>query len=298
MEAYYNPFINGAHSRHIFSCIDLWSGKCFAIAINNRDNTAAHPTLRNAFQAICLATNTTPHIVKVDSEFAKGNIKDWMEQNNITIIKSRSYVPTDNSHVERINRELRKKIRAGMLRYNSFSWVQRLQTYVRNINNQRKEGETQTPNEKWTPGYNPNNNQQIVQQGPFINPKRKEIRFRVGDLVRLKMTAYSSKMRERVKSDMQKKKTVAEYSPLVYRVINVYNNNGIRQYSLTLPHIPGIQPNPGGVDINLMQDNMVVLMRYYPEDLLKIYQRDINQVLPNSLQPNTLARALQINKIN
>jgi hypothetical protein len=293
MTAYPNGY-----RKHIFTCIDLWSGKCWAVPITNRKNTAQHPTLRRALQRIINATNTIPHIVKVDSEFAIGDIKNWMEQNNITIIKSRSYVPTDNSHVERINRELNKKIRAGFLRHNNFVWVPHLQTYVRNINNQRKKGETQTPNEKWTPGYNPNNNQQLVQQGPIINPQRKEVIFRVGDLVRIKLTAYSSKLRARNKNKMEQKKTVAEYSPLVYRVINVYNNNGIRQYSLTLPHIPGIQPNPGGIDINLMQDNMVVLQRYYPEDLIKIFQRDINQVQPNSVQPNTMARALQLNKIN
>ena len=51
-----------------------------------------------------------------------------------------------------MNQELRKKIRDGFVRRNNLEWVEHLQTYVDNINNQIPEGQKHSPNEIWTLG--------------------------------------------------------------------------------------------------------------------------------------------------
>jgi len=293
MSAYYAPLYNG-QSKYIFSCVDLYSGKVWAFPISNRNNNENTTTLRDVFEHICNISNTHPHIIKVDQEFSKGDIKDFFEQHDITIIQSKSHTPTDNSRIERVNREIRKKIRAGFIKHNNLRWVQHLQTYVDNINNQKKSGKNQTPNEIWTPGYNRQNN--VVQNGQIIQrSRRRRVGFRVGDLVRLNLKTYEPKLREREKKEMEKYKIVVRWSPNIYRIHKVYITGSTRSYALIRPHIPGFQPDPNGQDLVLMNGENI--QRYYENDLQKLPTRDVNQVVhPTGV--NTFQRADVINKIN
>jgi len=280
---------------YIFSCVDLYTGKVWARAITNRNNLHLRPTLRTAFESICIEANTLPSIVKCDSEFSQGDINDWMGQHHITIIKSRSHVPTDNSNIERMNREIRKKIRSGFVRHNNFLWVDHLQTYVNNINNQKQIGQTQTPNERWTPGYNRNNN---IQLNIIANQNKKaEITFRTNDYVRVKLFSINNKMRAREKQDMETYKSAVMYTPEIYRIWRVYRNGNSRSYALVKPHIPGIQVLPNGLDIAVMGNNDQNYKKFYASDLIKVGTRRLDNINHTSLHPQTNTRAVRLNKI-
>jgi hypothetical protein len=61
----------------------------------------------------------------------------FCNNNNIQQILSSSHHPSANGKVERKNREIRKKIKAGFIRQNSNNWnVSMLRDYTKNINNQ------------------------------------------------------------------------------------------------------------------------------------------------------------------
>ena len=63
------------------------------------------------------------------------------------------YNPTYNGLVERMNRELRKKIRAGFIKDDNLEWSKYLNDYCDNINSQRSSTTGYTPNQLWTPKY-------------------------------------------------------------------------------------------------------------------------------------------------
>ena len=61
----------------------------------------------------------------------------FCNNNNIQQVLSSSHHPSANGKVERKNREIRKKIKAGLIRQNSNTWnVSMLGDYTKNINNQ------------------------------------------------------------------------------------------------------------------------------------------------------------------
>ena len=52
-----------------------------------------------------------------------------------------------------MNRELRKKIRAGFIKHDNLEWSIYLDDYCDNINSQRSSTTGYTPNQLWTPKY-------------------------------------------------------------------------------------------------------------------------------------------------
>ena len=142
--------------RYIMTIVDYFSGKCWARSLANRNNNAAQPTLANAINDVCVnEAHTFPHIIQVDNEFSAGSFRTWCNNHNIRLIATSPYTPNSNGKVERKNREIRRKIKAGLIRNNDYEWAPRLQTYVDNINNQYSATTKLTPNQLWTQGYNP-----------------------------------------------------------------------------------------------------------------------------------------------
>jgi len=290
--------IGNLQNKYIFSCVDLHSGKVWARAITNNKNDDDFPTLRDTFMDICNEAGTNPRIVKVDSEFAKGSIMTWFRQQNIKVIKSRSHVPTDNSVVERYNREIRKKIKSGFVRHNNLLWAPHLQTYVRNINNQKKIGENETPQEQWANGFNAPippaiPNAQIVQ-----NRLQPRLTFRLRDIVRIQFYAINNKTRAREKNNIENKKNVVVFTPEVYKIFRLYGVGPTQQYALKKIHIPNVQPTATGQDEIIYNDDGFHYKRFYKSDLLKVGTRNVNNIIHSSLNPGTNASVLRrINKI-
>ena len=142
--------------KHIMTVVDYFSGKCWARALANRNNNVIQPTLANAINDVCVnEAHTFPHIIQVDNEFSGGSFRTFCNNNNIRLIAISPYTPNSNGKVERMNREIRRKIKAGLIRNNDYIWAPRLQTYVNNINNQVNATTKLTPNQLWTQGYNP-----------------------------------------------------------------------------------------------------------------------------------------------
>jgi hypothetical protein len=268
----------------------------FARAISNRENNDNNHTLTDTFDNICQTAQTTPRIVKCDSEFAQGHIMDYFRTHNIKVIKSRSHVPTDNAVVERYNREIRKKIRAGFVKRNNFAWVAHLDDYIENINNQKKTGENESPNEKWVAGYVAPVNPQPV-AAIRRNNIHKDVNFRVNDVVRIKLYSINNKTRAREKNGMEASKNVINFTPEVYKIYRIYGNGATRKYAVKRLNIPNIQPTVTGIDEIIYEDDGFHYKKFFGSDLLKVGTRNRDNVNHTSIFPQTNTRALRINKI-
>ena len=204
----------------------------------------------------------------------KGNFQLLIEQNNalhpnqsIKIVYTNAYTPTANGLVERMNKEFRKKIRAGFLLHNDKLWSKYMDDYAENINNQRSSTTKYTPNELWRPGYHP----VVYPQGqifnaPVINDhsspaeinhtlqtrlylqskeqfKKAKQKFLVGDYVRIKLASFKllpqiaafAKIRDKAK--IQQKYDVVNFSLARFRVDRVIPAKiSAEKYDLLINH--------------------------------------------------------------
>jgi transposase InsO family protein len=250
-----NPPIAGYPNtfyKYILVVVDYFSSKVWARKLVNMTAVG----VRNRFREICEQAQTTPKILQTDNgtEF-RGIFTEYINQFNrehpqeqIERVFSLPYSPTTQGKVERMNGELRRKIKEGFIRNNNLNWVDHLEEYVDNINNQRHGTTQYTPNELWSPGYHPPPNRirpadlnirpndhsslndirkavqvrAIKHANQQVEQDRNETIFHVGDLVRVKLSALSVEMRKRDKAGLQKKLTAINYSIQVYEVIGVF----------------------------------------------------------------------------
>ena len=161
----------GVMKTSFLTIVDYYSKKVWGVPL--REDYDANDNY-DAFYSICVKENTYPHVVQCDNggKF-QGNFKKRIEDNNalhpnqsIKIVYTSAYTPTANGLVERMNREFRKKIRAGFLLHNDLLWSQYMDEYANNINNQRNSTTGYTPAQLWTSGYNP----VVYQNGQQFNP--------------------------------------------------------------------------------------------------------------------------------
>ena len=243
-----NQFNDDGTKGYVLTVVDFFSKYLWAKALtqNNAEQVLA------AFKSICDETqpSTYPHILITDNgkEFSNENMKQYCKDHHIQHRLAQSYKPTTNGLTERMNREIRKKIKAGFIKNNNLEWVSHLQTYVENINNQRQSTTGYKPIELWKPHYRqiPRNNlpnpdlrpndfsndeelrqrteARIVNKASAILKTQRIKKLQVGDKVRIKLTAIDSKYRQRNKDGMDKKKTAVTYSPKVYEISKLVND--------------------------------------------------------------------------
>ena len=306
-----NAYRGSNHQRRfILTVVDYFSGKVFAGALRDKQNSIAHPSLSTALNTICVANGTYPHILQGDNEFRPaGALAGWFLAHNIHSIRTSPYYPVSNGKVERMNRELRRKVKAGFIRNNNRVWDIHLQNYVANINNQISSRSKLSPNDLWVAGYAPavgpvpplvplNQNMNLPQRRHYkeafienqarrtiANGRRPRV-FNIGDLVRIKIgslnNADGSRWREIKESTNGWNKTAVHYTPEIFSVVNVVNHppGATIQDQYELSNMAGQVLMAGAVR-----------KRFFGNDLAFVPQ--INT--PASLNPLSTARARWLN---
>jgi transposase InsO family protein len=280
-------------TRYILTVVDYFSGYIWARYIQNKNPI----TIRNALNNICTAQvnpplvngltapagagGTYPSTLQMDNggEFRNATMTAWAGVHNVVLMYTQSYTPKSNGKVERKNREIRKKIKAGYLRQNAKVWTIHLNDYVININAQSSSRKNVSAKQLWQPGNPP-----ILPMGPAsvsLTPGRAAAiernflelraqrwthgalpRFQVGDNVRVDLFSLSSEYRRKVKERDVNKLTV-HWSPVVCTVVQVFPPNGQRRremYSLQLGTPNGLPPAVGGpVQLVTKQDGRLWL---------------------------------------
>ena len=217
----------------------------------NNPNPKTDNTLAEAFQSILDEAKTIPRFVQVDNEFNRGGFQELCDKSHpkITVIASLSHQSFTNGKVERMNREIRKKIRAGFVRHNNLKWEEHLKDYIDNINSQKQARTGRSPNELWTEGYKtedePNQIQQkqkdyILDKAKKINDRNPVRNLEKGDYVRINLLSISPKLRERRKSNFGWNQTAVHYTPEIYRIREVikYPKSSTKQTNYILETVP------------------------------------------------------------
>jgi len=116
----------GNTNRFIFTVVDNFSGFLWTRRITNR---RAQTIVNNLQDIVASAVprgsgGTYPRLLQCDQgpEFNNQNMFNFCNANNIRLILSKSYSPAANGKIERKNREVRKKIKAGFIRQNANDW--------------------------------------------------------------------------------------------------------------------------------------------------------------------------------
>jgi hypothetical protein len=212
------------HYRYILTVLDIFSGKVWLRKITHPLTTQK---VADAFETICIAAGTYPHVVQTDNSPAEflGNFTLWIRNHNIAhpneFIKhvySNAQNPQANGAVENKNAQVRSKLRQFMRISNSHAWTAPaiLPQIETNLNNQWNHITKSTANQLWSPGYDPplawqrniefttrktdNDNQQakrVVVQANIVKDALREMKhgrqphnFEVGDLCRVLLAAF------------------------------------------------------------------------------------------------------------
>ena len=312
-----NPYNHILGNRlFIMTVVDVFSKKVFARAITNEQAVTA----TNALQNIMNTNNTAPHIVQTDGGGAfQGAFHAFLVAHNIRHMVSRSHTPTSNAVVERMNMELRKKIRANIVKTNALRWTAFLNQFCDNINNQKNSSTGFTPNELWEQGYNPpvaplNAHVAINDRSSYADIREKVMAnqlhkattallnqrihtFYVGDQVRIKLEVIQPAMRQRNKDKQDVKYNAVTFTPQVFVVYHVVNAN--------IPVHP-LPPNANLVDVKNEKYNLrslggvIIRENNNPASPPKqFFSSDLVLVPPNSTPSNVpdFARARILNRL-
>jgi hypothetical protein len=271
-------------------------------------------TVAGALNAIFAMTNTIPHRIQTDNgpAFTAAAFRNLLAANNIVHKLSTSYSPGHNAHVERMNMEVRKKIRAGIVIHNNIEWSLFLDDYCKNINNQKTSSRGFTPHEIWSQGYNPpagrpNHNIRLSDHSSLIDIREKTRanqisrasnllarehanQYHIGDRVRIKIAALDSSMRKRIKASNESKYSCITFTPQIYTVHGeILNHN---------PALPlGVGNNSVIRDQYTLQDAGGVVLarngtptRFFASDLMHVPANSTAAHVPNIVNANLLNR--------
>jgi transposase InsO family protein len=246
-------FNGQSNSRYkfIFTCVDSFSKRVWARALKSE----SAKDILQALKSIIEESKTKPHLLQSDngSAFIGIPFNDFLKQEDIKHLYSRSHTPTDNANVERMNRTIRDKMKQVMVKMNSLEWVKWLPDIVENING-KKTRQGYSPNTLWTAGYSrvdknlplttkPKDdadnlediqtnvrNKAIIRAQDQVKAK-KEKTMEVGDWVRIDLNSIQGQYRKVVKGQMEKKLLAIHWSVKVYRIKSVIRNRKLRRNS-------------------------------------------------------------------
>lgn len=117
----------------IFTAIDLFSKKAYAIPMKNKDNK----TVAKAFEKIIEKIDAPISSVRSDngSEFVSKTFQSLLESHNIKQVLSLPAKPQSNGNIERFNQTLKRLLKQATLVKKSYDWVSLIDTCVDNYNN-------------------------------------------------------------------------------------------------------------------------------------------------------------------
>jgi len=210
-------------------------------------------TLLNALRSIIAEAGIEPRIIQVDNEFNQGGFRIFCDRRYhddgfLKIIAVLSHQSFTNGKVERMNREIRKKTKAGFIRHNNLKWFgdngELLQTYVANINSQKNSKTGRSPDEIWYSGELNEAPEEIQQQQEaqkeYIKEKEHNKKdahqYNVGDKVRLNLLQVLPKMRKKRKSNFGWNQVAVHFSPEIYTIATArhYPESSTKQDEYTL----------------------------------------------------------------
>lgn len=282
---------NNEQFAYIFVCIDVFSRKVW---IEKMRLKGAEQTTK-ALKAIIDRAGIKPNTIMSDNgtEF-KGAFSDFCKEQGIKQSRTRTYSPQANGLVERANLDLRKIMRAFMVKNGDRNWTRVLRDIENNKNNTYNENIKATADDIWSPDKEKpdlrteGDDKKVIAQQETRRRVEKEMEkfkemddFQKGDLVRVKMSSLFSGVRKLVKAKLTKQ-IVVSYSPEVFEIEKVViprkNMLARRKYYLE---------NRDGMVITTPTGNRK-----------PFYASELQRAGENTASRLTMAKALSLNKVD
>jgi hypothetical protein len=210
-----NNFLKDLSQNWILTVIDNFSKYVFAVPLPSKKARYVLQGYKDIIEH--QAGGTKPRTLQTDNgpEFANKTIQTWAKDQNIHLSRSATYQPTSNALIENFNNILRKMIREGFVRNNSLNWVNHLSDYLYNRNHSKHGTTKYQPIELWRQGREKltkaNTTPELLEASDRIQDKAKKALNRnkagdlkVGDQVRILLSAISSATRKIIKEGRQK----------------------------------------------------------------------------------------------
>ena len=231
-----NPYDNiraNRKYRYIFSCMDVFSKFCWFIPIKKKEAKDTREAFKKILQynlkfkpvAERNRFDFVSYVVSDNGSEFKGELEEFFKEHGIIHKTTKSYVPQPN--IEAVNGVLRQMMRAQFIRTNSLAWYPYISLFADSKNTNRDAKTGKTPLDIMQ-NYFANNHpliQQVADKVKTKNEERfnrfyKQEDFQVGDKVRVKMTSFQSKLRQKEKEG-EKKLIVVRFSPDIYQIQSI-----------------------------------------------------------------------------
>jgi transposase InsO family protein len=235
MEMYKGKGGDNGRFRYILNVVDAFSRKLWLRKLVIKGSAQ----VAREFASICEEAGISPTYLLSDNgtEF-KDEMSLYCRENNIKQRFTRAYAPEANGIVERANRDIRKLIRAFMLREKKLNWTDVLKDVQISKNKNYNSSIKTSPDEAWVANKNPIDERDIpdiitrankpaIAKSSILKRAVAQIQryehednYAVGDRVRLKMSAIFQNVRKLIKEN-KTKQIVVTYSPDIYTVSRV-----------------------------------------------------------------------------
>lgn len=198
------------NKRYIFTLIDGFSRKAFAVAMKNKNETSILKNFEKLLSKV-KADGKTIKLLQTDngSEFIDKQFKDYLKKNNIKQHLSQAGAPQSNGLIERFNQNLKSYIFKDITATGKNKWPQNLDKYLDNYNNSFNTTIKSTPNM----AEDKKNNEKVYDNIKKASVKHRSTKneiLQINDRVRIKLR----------KSTLDKKST-KNFSNEIYRIYRI-----------------------------------------------------------------------------
>jgi hypothetical protein len=285
--------------RYVVTVVDIFSRKVFLNKMKLKDAE----TTRDAFAEIINDAGVSPKYLMSDNgKEWLGEFKEFCKENEIKQIFTRSYSPEANGVVERMNKEIRKIIRAFFVRNFNKKWFDILDKVADNKNDTFNSSVKNSPSQIWSadkeeleprilPEFFNRDNPKLIARYSLIKKAIQKIKkfkeednYQVGELVRVKMSSIFTNVRRLVKEG-NTKQIVVTYTPEIFRIdrVIVPRNKLLERKRYMLTNQDNLLLAKKGSPIQFYASE---LLRFKGEDATDI-DYDMNDALKmNGVEPN------------
>lgn len=168
----------------IFTAIDLFTKKAWAIPLINKENK----TVSTALILLLKQMNEIPKSIRSDngSEFISDEFRKILKKNNIQQILGKPNTPQSNGQIENFNKILKRMIEMDSAYSDNKNWVDTIHVYLNAYNNTPNRITGKTPNSIKKNDYKEVNNN--IEKNIFKDTDNdNKPQFKKGDVVRLKL---------------------------------------------------------------------------------------------------------------
>jgi transposase InsO family protein len=278
--------------RYIMTVVDIFSRKVFLsrIKLKEANNTSA------ALRALIDKLGVSPKYILSDNGAEwLGSFEEFCTQKQIKQLFTRSYSPEANGVVERMNKEIRKIIRAFFVRNGNKVWYNILDKVEMNKNETFNSSVGNAPVNIWSADKNEG---RLLPNDPKFNAKKSLIqkamkkiaKFREEDnleknqIVRVKMSSIFANVRKLVKAG-QTKQIVITYSTELFRIKSVVKprNKWLERNRYVLKNADGKVLTKNGVAQLFYASE---LLQYDGEDASDVDIDMLGALKLNGVEPN------------